>query len=88
MSALFSPLSLGKVALPNRIIIAPMCQYSAENGLATPWHTMHLGNLSHSGAGLLIIEATSVSPKGVSLPRILDFGITTPSRHWRRLSRQ
>ncbi|EHD21019.1 MULTISPECIES: NADH:flavin oxidoreductase/NADH oxidase [Brenneria] len=64
MSQLFSPLSLGKLTLPNRIIIAPMCQYSAEDGKATDWHTMHLGNLSHSGAGLLILEATAVAPEG------------------------
>lgn len=73
MSALFTPLSLGKVTLPNRIIIAPMCQYSAEDGMATAWHTMHLGNLSHSGAGLLIIEATAVSPEGRISPH--DLGL-------------
>ena len=64
MSQLFSPLSLGKLSLPNRIIIAPMCQYSAINGEATDWHTIHLGQLSLSGAGLLIMEATAVSPEG------------------------
>ncbi|MFP9230545.1 NADH:flavin oxidoreductase/NADH oxidase [Pectobacterium cacticida] len=73
MSQLFTPLSLGKLELPNRIIIAPMCQYSAENGKATAWHTMHLGNLSHSGAGLLIIEATAVSPEGRISP--CDLGL-------------
>ncbi|KFX07892.1 hypothetical protein KP22_07300 [Pectobacterium betavasculorum] len=52
MSQLFSPVSLGKLELPNRILL--QCQYSAEDGKATAWHTMHLGNLSHSGAGLLI----------------------------------
>ncbi|MFP3427440.1 oxidoreductase, partial [Pseudoalteromonas sp. SIMBA_162] len=46
MSQLFSPLSLGKLSLPNRIIIAPMCQYSAINGEATDWHTIHVGQLS------------------------------------------
>ncbi|PVZ87946.1 oxidoreductase [Serratia sp. S1B] len=64
MSQLFTPITLGALQLPNRIIIAPMCQYSADNGKATPWHTIHLGNLSHSGAGLLIVEATAVSPEG------------------------
>ncbi|PWC14207.1 oxidoreductase [Brenneria roseae subsp. americana] len=73
MSQLFSPVSLGKLTLPNRIIIAPMCQYSADEGKATAWHTMHLGNLSHSGAGLLIIEATSVVPEGRISPR--DLGL-------------
>lgn len=53
MSQLFTPISLGELDLPNRIIIAPMCQYSADEGKATEWHTMHLGQLSLSGAGLL-----------------------------------
>ncbi|MCV9877735.1 NADH:flavin oxidoreductase/NADH oxidase [Brenneria izbisi] len=73
MSQLFSPVSLGQLTLPNRIIIAPMCQYSADEGKATAWHTMHLGNLSHSGAGLLIIEATAVVPEGRISPR--DLGL-------------
>jgi 2,4-dienoyl-CoA reductase-like NADH-dependent reductase (Old Yellow Enzyme family) len=64
MSALFSPLSIGSLQLPNRIVIAPMCQYSAEEGQATDWHIIHLGQLALSGAGLLIIEATAVSPEG------------------------
>jgi 2,4-dienoyl-CoA reductase-like NADH-dependent reductase (Old Yellow Enzyme family) len=64
MSQLFSPISLGKLQLKNRIIIAPMCQYSADEGSATAWHLMHLGHLALSGAGLLIIEATAVEPEG------------------------
>lgn len=64
MSTLFSPFDLGRLRLPNRIVIAPMCQYSAEAGCATDWHLIHLGNLAMSGAGLLIIEATAVSPEG------------------------
>jgi 2,4-dienoyl-CoA reductase-like NADH-dependent reductase (Old Yellow Enzyme family) len=64
MSTLFTPLSLGKLTLDNRIVIAPMCQYSANNGKVTHWHDMHLGNLAQSGAGLLIIEATAVEPEG------------------------
>ncbi|MCA7012793.1 NADH:flavin oxidoreductase/NADH oxidase [Dickeya dadantii] len=73
MSKLFSPLALGNLTLPNRIIIAPMCQYSAENGKATEWHMMHLGTLSHSGAGLLILEATAVLPEGRISPQ--DLGL-------------
>jgi 2,4-dienoyl-CoA reductase-like NADH-dependent reductase (Old Yellow Enzyme family) len=61
---LFTPLRIGELQLPNRIVIAPMCQYSAEEGSATDWHTMHLGNLALSGAGLLIVEATAVSAQG------------------------
>lgn len=64
MSKLFSPFALGGLHLPNRIVIAPMCQYSAEAGCATDWHLIHLGQLALSGAGLLIIEATAVSPEG------------------------
>lgn len=61
---LFSPLDVGGLHLKNRIVIAPMCQYSAEDGKTTDWHLMHLGNLAQSGAGLLTIEATAVSPEG------------------------
>jgi 2,4-dienoyl-CoA reductase-like NADH-dependent reductase (Old Yellow Enzyme family) len=64
VSHLFSPLSLGPLSLSNRIVIAPMCQYSAEEGQATDWHTIHLGQLAQSGAGLLILEATAVLPEG------------------------
>ena len=64
MSQLFSPFSLGPLQLQNRIVIAPMCQYSAENGEATDWHLIHLGHLALSGAGLLIIEATAIEADG------------------------
>ena len=63
MSRLFEPLTLGDLHLGNRIIVAPMCQYSAEAGSATDWHVMHLGQMAISGAGLLILEATGVSPE-------------------------
>ena len=61
---LFQPLAVGTLALANRIVIAPMCQYSAVDGRMTDWHLIHLGQLSHSGAGLLTIEATAVLPEG------------------------
>lgn len=63
-SHLFSPINIGGLELANRIVIAPMCQYSAEDGRMTDWHVMHLGQLSHSGAGLLTVEATAVEPAG------------------------
>ena len=63
-SALFQPLSVGKLELKNRIIIAPMCQYSAVDGCMTDWHLIHLGHLALSGAALLTIEATAVLPEG------------------------
>ena len=61
---LFSPVSIGGLTLRNRIVIAPMCQYSAQDGQMTDWHLIHLGALAHSGAGILTIEATAVSPEG------------------------
>ena len=64
MSKLFSPLEVGNLKLANRIVIAPMCQYSAEDGCMTDWHTIHLGHLALSGAALLTIEATGVTPEG------------------------
>jgi 2,4-dienoyl-CoA reductase-like NADH-dependent reductase (Old Yellow Enzyme family) len=64
MSALFSPFKIGPLALSNRIVVAPMCQYSSVNGETSDWHTIHLGQLAESGAGLLIIEATAVAPEG------------------------
>src|SRR4051812_18390047 len=73
MSSLFQPLQLGSITMPNRIIIAPMCQYSAGEGSATDWHMMHLGHLALSGAGLLIVEATAVSPEGRISPQ--DLGL-------------
>ncbi len=61
---LFQPISFGGLSLENRIVIAPMCQYSAVDGCMTDWHLIHLGQLSLSGAGLLTIEATAVVPEG------------------------
>lgn len=61
---LFTPLAVGDLQLSNRIVIAPMCQYSAEDGCTTDWHLIHLGQLALSGAALLTIEATAVLPEG------------------------
>ncbi|MES2498179.1 MAG: NADH:flavin oxidoreductase/NADH oxidase [Pseudomonadota bacterium] len=61
---LFQPITVGGLTLANRIVIAPMCQYSAVDGAMTDWHMMHLGQLAMSGAGLLTIEATAVEPEG------------------------
>jgi 2,4-dienoyl-CoA reductase-like NADH-dependent reductase (Old Yellow Enzyme family) len=63
-TALFSPLSLRGLTLANRIVVSPMCQYSAKDGSATDWHLMHLGQFSVSGPGLVIVEATAVEPRG------------------------
>jgi 2,4-dienoyl-CoA reductase-like NADH-dependent reductase (Old Yellow Enzyme family) len=64
MSRLFTPLQLGPLRLANRILVAPMCQYSSVDGLACDWHVQHWGSLALSGAGLLITEATAVEPRG------------------------
>jgi 2,4-dienoyl-CoA reductase-like NADH-dependent reductase (Old Yellow Enzyme family) len=64
MSQLFTPFALGQLELANRIVIAPMCQYSAVDGNVQDWHMIHLGQLALSGAGLLIVEATAVSAEG------------------------
>ncbi|HMO45334.1 MAG TPA: NADH:flavin oxidoreductase/NADH oxidase [Rubrivivax sp.] len=71
MSHLFSPFALGPLPLRNRIVIAPMCQYSAADGAATDWHLIHLGHLALSGAALLVIEATAVEPAGRITPGCL-----------------
>jgi NADPH2 dehydrogenase len=64
MSALFSPIKLAALDLPNRLVVSPMCQYSADDGSATDWHMMHLGMLANSGAALVIAEATAVERPG------------------------
>lgn len=61
---LFTPLRIGSLELANRIVIAPMCQYSAVDGCMSDWHLIHLGHLALSGAALLTIEATAVLPEG------------------------
>ena len=61
---LFTPVELGGVTLPNRIVVSPMCQYAAVDGSAQPWHQVHYGMLAMSGAGLLCLEATHVEREG------------------------
>ena len=73
VSILFSPITLGGQVLDNRVVIAPMCQYSADEGRATDWHQIHLGHLALSGAGLMFIEATAVAPEGRISPA--DLGL-------------
>ena len=68
MPSLFEPFKLKDVTLRNRIAVPPMCQYSAEDGLINDWHHVHLAGLARGGAGLLIVEATAVSPEGRITP--------------------
>ncbi len=63
-SALFSPFKLANLTIPNRIVVSPMCQYSANDGVGNDWHMTHLGMLANSGAGLLVLEATHVERHG------------------------
>src|SRR4051812_16802868 len=64
MSQLFSPLKLRDLSFKNRVFVSPMCQYSADDGMPTDWHFVHLGSRAVGGAGLVIVEATGVSPEG------------------------
>jgi 2,4-dienoyl-CoA reductase-like NADH-dependent reductase (Old Yellow Enzyme family) len=68
MSALFSPLTLRDLKISNRVMVSPMCQYSADEGAATAWHLMHLGSMALSGAGMICIEATAVEAVGRITP--------------------
>ncbi|MGQ7945730.1 NADH:flavin oxidoreductase/NADH oxidase [Flavobacterium sp. WC2509] len=72
-SQLFSPLQIKSISLKNRITISPMCQYSGEDGFANDWHLVHLGSRATGGAGLIIQEATAVSPEGRISPE--DLGL-------------
>lgn len=73
MSLLFSPLKIKSLTLKNRIVVSPMCEYSAIDGFASNWHLVHLGSRAVGGAGLVIAEATAISPEGrIS---IADLGI-------------
>ena len=77
-SKLFSPLQIKDIVLKNRIVISPMCQYSAIDGFANDWHLVHLGSRAIGGAGLIIQEATAVSPEGRISPG--DLGIWNDSQ--------
>lgn len=70
-SALFQPLALRGLTLANRIVISPMCQYSAVDGCASDWHLLHFGSMMTSGAGLFILEATAIAPEGRITPECL-----------------
>ncbi len=73
MSLLFTPIRIKNIDLKNRIVVSPMCEYSATDGFPNHWHLVHLGSRAIGGAGLILTEATSVSPEGrIS---IADLGI-------------
>ena len=73
MCRLFTPITIRGVTFRNRIFVSPMCQYSSRDGLPTDWHFVHLGSRAVGGAGLVMVEATAVSPEGRISPE--DSGI-------------
>lgn len=83
MSTLFSPFKLRDLEFKNRIFVSPMCQYSATDGLANNWHLVHLGSRAVGGAGLVMVEATAVTPEGRISPG--DMGLWSES-HTRALA--
>src|SRR5271154_2504551 len=69
MSSLFQEFRLKDVVLRNRIAVSPMCQYSSDDGFPNDWHLVHLGSRAVGGAGLVVIEATAVEPRGLISPQ-------------------
>ena len=69
MSALFSPFKLRDLTFPNRVFVSPMCEYSSDNGLPNEWHMVHLGSRAVGGAGLVLTEASGVTPEGRISPQ-------------------
>lgn len=84
MTRLFSPLRLKGITLKNRIVVSPMCQYTATDGFAADWHLVHLGGFAIGGAGLVMVEATGVSPEARISPQ--DLGLWK-DEHIEKLSR-
>src|SRR3954464_6340718 len=68
MPHLFDPFTVKSITLRNRIGVSPMCQYSSDDGVANDWHLVHLGARASGGAGVVIAEATAVSPEGRITP--------------------
>ncbi|KAI9463810.1 NADH:flavin oxidoreductase 2 [Russula earlei] len=78
LPALFKPLTIRGLTIPNRIFVSPMCQYSSDDGHATDWHLVHIGGFATRGAGGIILEATAVVPEGRISPE--DAGLWTDSQ--------
>ena len=84
-STLFSPIQLRGLTVPNRVAVAPMCQYSAVDGVPQDWHLVHLGQFAQSGPGLIITEATGVEPEGRITPKCTGLYNDTTEAAWRRI---
>src|SRR5689334_16729638 len=84
--SLFTPFTLGNVTLRNRIVVSPMCEYSACDGVPDDWHLVHLGSRAVGGAGLVFTEATAVSPEGRISP--VDTGLWNQVQQnaWKRIA--
>jgi 2,4-dienoyl-CoA reductase-like NADH-dependent reductase (Old Yellow Enzyme family) len=87
MSALFEPLRLREVTLRNRIAVSPMCQYSARDGMPNEWHLVHLGSRAVGGAGLVIAEASAVSPEGRISPDDTGLWSNAHAEAWGKVAR-
>ncbi|MGE4267923.1 MAG: NADH:flavin oxidoreductase/NADH oxidase [Deferribacterales bacterium] len=85
MSELFKPVSLNGVTLRNRVVIPPMCQYSANEGLPNDWHLVHYGSMAAGGAGAVIIEATAITPEGRISPYDLGLWNDTQADRFARI---
>ena len=86
MSKLFSPLTIKDIEFKNRLVISPMCQYSAVDGFANDWHLVHLGSRAVGGAALIIQEATSVSANGRITPGDAGLYKEEHVEKWRRIT--
>ncbi|MDA1240134.1 MAG: oxidoreductase, partial [Chloroflexi bacterium] len=87
MSALFQPITLREVEVRNRVFVSPMCQYSAtDEGFPTDWHLVHLGSRATGGAGMVIAEATAVSPEGRISPWDLGIWSDAHAEAYRRIT--
>ncbi|MCW2777816.1 MAG: namA [Frankiales bacterium] len=86
MSLLFEPLSLGAVTVRNRVWVSPMCQYSAVDGVPHDWHLVHLGARAIGGAGLVMTEASAVSPEGRISPQDAGIWDDVQAEQWQRIT--
>ncbi len=83
---LFRPIEFRSVTLRNRIVVSPMCQYSADTGVPDDWHFVHLGARAVGGAGLVFTEATHVEPRGRITPHCLGLWTNTQRDALRRIA--
>ncbi|MEQ8935686.1 MAG: NADH:flavin oxidoreductase/NADH oxidase, partial [Amphiplicatus sp.] len=83
MTGLFDPFTLKQTTLRNRIAVSPMCQYSATDGFINDWHYAHLAGLARGGAGLVVAEATAISPEGRITPGCAGLWLDAHAEAWR-----